>query len=145
MFTRSPHHGIDDKRCRNRILKGRLYCHKTKSDVKSCFKDFKNCLLSNVPFLNCTKSINKHWYNVDTTFTFTKPKNKARRTQTNDARLYLAEPYSNKDQVVYAMNNAEPLCAGVWQLEAQMFSIIFISRLVHMREISRLCHKWLNY
>ena len=70
---------------------------------------------------------------------------KARRTQTNNAQLYLAEPYSNNDQVVYAMNNAEPLCAGVWGLGARLFSIILISRLVHMREINRLCHKWLNY
>ena len=68
-------------------------------------------------------------YNIDTTFTFTKPKTKARRTQTNDARLYLAEPYSNKDQVAYAMNNAEPLCAGVWRLEAQLFSIILFQGL----------------
>ena len=69
----------------------------------------------------------------------------ARRTQTNNAQLYLAEPYSNKDQVAYAMNNAEPLCAGVWRLGAQLFSIISISRLVHMRENNRLCHKWINY
>ena len=70
---------------------------------------------------------------------------KARRTQTNNAQLYLAEPYSFHNQLTYAMNNAEPLCAGIWRLGAQLFSIISILRLVHMREINRLCHKWLNY
>ena len=70
---------------------------------------------------------------------------KARRTQTDNAQLYLAEPYFNKDQVAYAMNNAEPLCAGVWGLGAQLFSIILISRLLHMREMNMLCHRWLNY
>ena len=75
----------------------------------------------------------------------TSPNIKARRTQTNNAQLYLAEPYSNKDQVAYGMNNAEPLCAGVWRLGPQLFSIILISRLVHMREINRLCLKLLNY
>ena len=70
---------------------------------------------------------------------------KARRTQTNNAQLYLAEPYSVHNQVAYAMNKAEPLCADVRRLWAQLFSIISISRLVHMRETNRLCHKWLNY
>ena len=63
---------------------------------------------------------------------------KARRTQINNSWPYLAEPYSNKDQV--AMNNAEPLC-----LATQLFSIISISTLMHMGETNRLCHKWLNY
>ena len=50
---------------------------------------------------------------------------KTRHTQTNNAQLYLAEPNTVHNQIAYAMNNAEPLCASVWQLEAQLFSTIF--------------------
>ena len=46
---------------------------------------------------------------------------KARRTQTNNAQLYLAEPYSVHNQIAYAMNNAEPLCAGVWAFGLRCF------------------------
>ena len=48
------------------------------------------------------------------TQTDTKTETKARRTQTNNAQLYLAELYTVHNQIAYATNNAEPLCAGVW-------------------------------
>ena len=38
----------------------------------------------------------------------------AGRTQTNNAQLYLGEPYSVHNQMAYAMNNAEPLCLAIW-------------------------------
>ena len=66
----------------------------------------------------------------------------ARRTQTIMLRCILAEPYSVHNQIAYAMNDAELLCAGVWQLGTFFYN--FDSRLVHMFEINRLCYKWLN-
>ena len=41
------------------------------------------------------------------------PYYKTRHTQTNNAQLYLAEPNTVHNQIAYAMNNAEPLCASV--------------------------------
>ena len=83
----------------------------------------------------------------------------------NSAQLYLAEPYFVHNQVAYAMNNAERVwVSGDFILRAVMtypdhvvslhvgecgdlglgLFYIFDSRLVHMREINRLCYKWLN-
>ena len=58
---------------------------------------------------------------------------KARHIQTDNSQLYFAEPYTKKDKVASAMNNAEPLCAGVCRLVNQLFSTILLSRHVHMR------------
>ena len=74
-------------------------------------------------------------------FTCNLPHSEVGRTQTKNAQLYLAEPYSVHYQVASAMNNAEPLCAGVWRLVAQLFSTGSIYKLVHMREINRMWHK----
>ena len=57
----------------------------------------------------------------------------AGRTQTNNAQLYLGEPCSVHNQLAYAMNNAEPLCAGVWRFGAQLFSQQVVSQKIKIK------------